>query len=132
MTIPVLIVDDSPIMRAMMRKALALSGHPSEQILEAADGVEALELLRAGKASLVLADIHMPRMTGIELIEQMAKDPTLSELPVVVVSSDAGPQYQERLIALGVRAILRKPFRPEQVRAIIRNLSTEPSNRSKS
>jgi two-component system, chemotaxis family, chemotaxis protein CheY len=132
MTIPVLIVDDSPIMRAMMRKALALSGHPSEQILEAADGVEALELLRAGKASLVLADIHMPRMTGIELIEQMAKDPTLSELPVVVVSSDAGPQYQERLIALGVRAILRKPFRPEQVRAIIRNLSTEPLNKSKS
>jgi two-component system chemotaxis response regulator CheY len=132
MTIPVLIVDDSPIMRAMMRKALALSGHPSEQILEAADGVEALELLRAGKASLVLADIHMPRMTGIELIEQMAKDPILSELPVVVVSSDAGPQYQERLVALGVRAILRKPFRPEQVRAIIRNLSTEPSNKSQS
>jgi two-component system chemotaxis response regulator CheY len=131
MTIPVLIVDDSPIMRAMMRKALDLSGHPSEEILEAADGVEALELLRAGKASLVLADIHMPRMTGIELIEQMAKDPTLRQLPVVVVSSDAGPQYQEKLLALGVRAILRKPFRPEQVRAIIRNLSTEPSNTSK-
>jgi two-component system chemotaxis response regulator CheY len=131
MTVPVLIVDDSPIMRAMMRKALDLSGQPDEQILEAADGLDALEILRAGRASLVFADIHMPRMTGIELIEKMAEDPALNAIPVVVVSSDAGPSYQKRLQALGVRAILRKPFRPEQVRAIVRHLSVETTTASK-
>jgi two-component system, chemotaxis family, chemotaxis protein CheY len=131
MTVPVLIVDDSPIMRAMMRKALDLSGQPSDQVFEAADGVEALELLAAGKAKLVFADIHMPRMTGVELIEKMSQDPRFSDLPVVVVSSDAGVVNQEKLKALGVKAILRKPFRPEQVRAVIRSLTDTPTTEGK-
>ncbi|MGC4000673.1 MAG: response regulator [Anaeromyxobacter sp.] len=126
MTVPVLIVDDSPIMRAMMRKALDLSGQPAEQVFEASDGLEALEWLERTDTSIVFADLHMPRMTGLELIERMTQDPKLKHLPVVVVSSDAGAKYQEQLQSLGVRAILRKPFRPEQIRAVIRSLSKDP------
>ena len=129
MTVPVLIVDDSPIMRAMMRKALDISGQPPEHVLEACDGIEALELLAKGNVSIVFADLHMPRMTGLELIEKMTQDPRLKDLPVVVVSSDAGVKYQEQLQALGVKAILRKPFRPEQIRAVIRSLSQTPRER---
>jgi CheY-like chemotaxis protein len=73
MTVPILIVDDSPIMRAMMRKALDLSGQPSEQVFEASDGLEALEWLERADTSIVFADLHMPRMTGIELIERWPK-----------------------------------------------------------
>lgn len=128
MTVPVLVVDDSPIMRAMMRKSLALNGQPSEQVLEASDGLEALKVLRGGGVAIVFADLHMPNMTGFELIEAMAKDPKLKDVPVVVVSSDAGELHKEQLVQLGVRAILRKPFRPEQLRAVIRSLSqTNPT-----
>lgn len=123
MTHPILIVDDSPIMRAMMRKALGLIGYFGDQIGEASDGVSALDWLATATPSLIFADIHMPRMTGIELIETLAADPKRSSLPVVVVSSDAGANFRDQLLALGVRAVLRKPFRPEQVRAIIRGIN---------
>jgi CheY-like chemotaxis protein len=125
MTVPVLIVDDSPIMRAMLKKALNLSGHSPETVCEASDGVEALERLAQGKVEVVFADIHMPRMTGLELIERMAGDPRYKSVAVVVVSSDATEKHQEQLIRCGVRAILRKPFRPEQIRAVIRSLSKD-------
>ncbi len=125
MTVPVLIVDDSPIMRAMLKKALDLSGHAPESVCEASDGVEALERLAEGAVSIVFADIHMPRMNGLELIEQMSNDPRYKSVAVVVVSSDATEKHQDQLTKCGVRAILRKPFRPEQIRAVIRSLSKE-------
>jgi CheY-like chemotaxis protein len=125
MTVPVLIVDDSPIMRAMLKKALDLSGHALSSVHEAGDGIEALEYLAKGKVSIVFADIHMPRMGGLELIEKMSLDPRYESLAVVVVSSDATEKHQERLMKLGVRAILRKPFRPEQIRALIRSLTKD-------
>jgi CheY-like chemotaxis protein len=123
MTVPVLIVDDSPIMRAMLKKALDLSGHSGDSVREAGDGVEALECLADGEVSIVFADIHMPRMNGLELIEEMSQDPRYKSVAVVVVSSDATEKHQEQLTKLGVRAILRKPFRPEQIRAVIRSLT---------
>jgi two-component system chemotaxis response regulator CheY len=123
MTVPILIVDDSPVMRAMLRKAIELSGQPAEQIFEASDGLDALDWLSQGSASIVFTDLHMPRVTGFELIEKMSQDPKLKSLPVVVVSSDVGTQHREQLRALGVRLVLRKPFRPEQIRAVIRSLS---------
>jgi CheY-like chemotaxis protein len=123
MTVPVLIVDDSPIMRAMLKKALDLSGHSPDSVREAGDGIEALECLASGQVSIVFADIHMPRMTGLELIEKMSNDPRYKSVAVVVVSSDATERHQEQLMKAGVRAVLRKPFRPEQIRAIIRDLT---------
>jgi len=127
MTASVLIVDDSPIMRAMLKKALDLSGHAPESVCEACDGVEALAQLSKGEVSIVFADIHMPRMTGLELIERMSQDPRYKSVAVVVVSSDATEKHQEELVKWGVRAVLRKPFRPEQIRAVIRSLSKDMS-----
>jgi two-component system chemotaxis response regulator CheY len=124
MTVPVLIVDNSSVMRAMLRKALNLSGC-AEGVLEAADGSEALERLLQGGVELVFADIHMPGMDGLELIERMAQHPSLRQVPVIVVSSDTTDPVMRKLKQLGVRAVLRKPFRPEQVRALIRNLTSE-------
>lgn len=117
---PVLVVDDSPIIRAMLKKALVLSGQRPDDIAEASNGIEALQQLEKGPVGLMLADIHMPGMGGLELIERMAADPRFQATPVVVVSSDAGKQHEARLLALGVRAVLRKPFRPEQIRAVLR------------
>jgi two-component system, chemotaxis family, chemotaxis protein CheY len=132
MTVPVLIVDDSPIMRAMLKKALDLSGHSPDTVCEACDGIEALERLAEGHVEIVFADIHMPRMTGLELIEKMARDPRYKSVAVVVVSSDATEKHQEQLVKCGVRAILRKPFRPEQIRAVIRSLAKDRKVESES
>jgi two-component system chemotaxis response regulator CheY len=125
MTAPVLIVDDSPIMRSMLKKALDLSGHSLDAVCEAGDGVEALEYLAKDQVAIVFADIHMPRMNGLELIDHMSRDPRYRSVAVVVVSSDATEQHQADFIKWGVRAVLRKPFRPEQIRAVIRSLSKD-------
>lgn len=130
MTVPVLIVDDSSIMRAMLRKAIDLSGYAAENVMEAADGAEALERLLKGGIELVIADLQMPGMNGIQLIEKMAEHPSLKAVPVVVVSSDATDVLVPKLKQLGVRAVLRKPFRPEQIRALLRNLAKGKESRS--
>jgi CheY-like chemotaxis protein len=123
MIAPILIVDDSAVTRSVLRKALELSGHPSDQIVEVTDGLEAFEWLSKNNALLVFTDLHMPRMTGIELIEKMTQDARMKSVRVVVISSDAGLQYRNRLCELGVQVVLRKPFRPEQIRAVLRMLS---------
>jgi CheY-like chemotaxis protein len=115
-------------MRAMLKKALDLSGQSPSAVCEASDGLEALEYLATEKVSVVFADIHMPRMNGLELIESMSNDPRFRSVAVVVVSSDPTEKHQEQLTKLGVRAILRKPFRPEQIRALIRKLEKEQND----
>jgi putative nucleotidyltransferase with HDIG domain len=111
----ILVVDDSSIIRQMVGKSLSLAGLPPHEVLQACDGVQAMELLRDRRleVALVLADIHMPRMTGTDLVAHMANDIELRRIPVVIMSSDGNIANQERLKQLGVRALLKKPFRPE-------------------
>lgn len=122
MTVEVLIVDDSPIMRAVLRRTLEMCGHPTEDIYEAADGIEALKCLRGRDIAIALVDIHMPRMNGLELVRQMNVEPRLRSVIVAVVSTDAHRKDLMPFVALGVRARVRKPFSPEQVRDVFRSL----------
>jgi putative nucleotidyltransferase with HDIG domain len=117
----ILVVDDSSIIRQMVGKSLSLAGLPPHQVFQASDGVQALELLRdkSHQFALVLADIHMPRMTGTALVANMVADADLKHIPVVIMSSDGNNANHERLKQLGVRALLKKPFRPEQLGAVV-------------
>jgi len=127
----ILVVDDSSIIRQMVCKSLSLAGLPPYQITEASDGAEALAILlkKERTFSLVLADIHMPKMTGTQLVAAMASDESLKSVPVVVISSDSNSANQTKLHALGVRALLKKPFRPEQIRAIVHPILTDEAKR---
>lgn len=120
----ILVVDDSAIIRKMVGKSLALAGLPAYSITEAGDGVEALSRLEqsAPAIDLVLADIHMPKMTGLELVRKMSSNPALKDVPVVIISSDGNTANHDLLRTLGVRALLKKPFRPEQIRTIVQPL----------
>jgi two-component system chemotaxis response regulator CheY len=109
----VLIVDDSPAMRKVIRRVLALSGFSTGACLEAGDGLEALDVLEHEAVDLVLTDVNMPNMNGEELIEKMSEHPTYQTLPVLVISTDRSDQRLCRMLALGARGYITKPFAPK-------------------
>ena len=126
MSYNVLIVDDSSITRKVVSRAVSLSGLNLGNIYEAKDGIEALEILNREWIDLVLADLNMPRMSGVELVEQMAADDRLEGTPVIVITSDRNQQRLSELIRRGVRTHINKPFRPETLRDALRSVLGEP------
>lgn len=121
-TLRALIVDDSPIMRRMIARALELSGLRVDPIHEAASGEQALQLASDSWVDIVLCDVHMPGMDGVELVRRMSEDPLLSDVPVVMISSDRGSARAAELEALGIRGYLHKPFQPEALGRIVRQV----------
>ena len=115
----VLIVDDSPAMRAFVRRVIELSGFDLSDCYEASDGTEALELLRAEWVDAILTDINMPHMDGEEFLKQLAADDMMRSIPVIVISTDATTSRINRLTALGARGYVTKPFLPEQLREVL-------------
>lgn len=115
----ILIVDDSKIIRAMVKKNIEMAGLPVASIHEAGNGEEALAVMADAWIDVVFADIHMPRMNGIEMVERMSADNILVSIPVVMVSSDRSQAHIDRLNNLGIRAYIKKPFRPESFRDVV-------------
>ncbi len=118
----VLIVDDSATTRTIVAKALRHSGISLGEVFNASDGVEALELLKHEWVDIVFADLNMPRMSGVEMVEHMADSDLLATIPVVIVSTEGRQERIDALLNRGVAAFLRKPFTPEQVGETARKL----------
>jgi two-component system chemotaxis response regulator CheY len=115
MSYSLLLVDDSPLIRKMVKRTLSLAKLDVGCCYEASNGREALELLQKEWVDLVFADIHMPVMNGMELIETMAKDEVLSKIPVVVLTAERSEPALARLRGLGIHRHIPKPFTPEVV-----------------
>lgn len=116
----ILIVDDSATTRAMIKRIVGLCGVDVASVLEAADGAQGLAVLRQnGGADLVLADLHMPNMGGVEMTQQILADPKLRHVPVVIVSADPNLSRIEELKGRGVKGYLGKPFTPESFREVL-------------
>lgn len=115
----ILVVDDSKVIRAVIKKTLGLAGVEIDNLYEAQNGKEALTILREQQVDLVFSDIHMPEMNGMEMIEQMAGDGALRDIPVIVVSSEGSKERVGELLDKGARAYIRKPFTPELVRDLV-------------
>lgn len=115
----ILIVDDSSTTRAMISRILNLSKLPIGQLYEAGNGQEALESLAQNWIDLVITDINMPQMNGLELVRRMAADRQLSTTPVIVISTEGSEERINELKALGIAGFLRKPFTPEAVRDLV-------------
>ncbi len=122
MSLNVLIVDDSAVMRTMVAKTLRASGLPIGQALEAANGREGLEVLAENWIDMVFVDINMPVMGGEEMIEKIRANPTWSDLPIVVISTEGSKARIESLRAKGTEFV-HKPFSPEIVRDVVANLT---------
>lgn len=115
----VLIVDDSDTVRAVIIKTLSVAEIPVNEIYQAANGQQALDILAGNWVDLVFADINMPVMTGIEMVERMAADGLLQTIPVVIVSTEGSRTRIEDLKGKGVSAYIRKPFTPELLKQVV-------------
>jgi two-component system, chemotaxis family, chemotaxis protein CheY len=119
MAFNVLIVDDSATVRDIIAKTLRMAGLRIGDVHHAANGREALTILAGQWIDIVFADVNMPVMNGVEMVEQMAKDGLLATIPVVIVSSDGSATRVEQLKAKGVSAYVHKPFTPELLRSVV-------------
>jgi two-component system, chemotaxis family, chemotaxis protein CheY len=117
-----LIIDDSAVMRKVIERALRQSGLGITEILEASNGEEALGVLRADNASptkigLILSDINMPVMDGLQFLEAR-RDQRLAEgVPVVMITTEGSEPFVLRAIAAGAQGYICKPFTADQVKA---------------
>ena len=118
----ILIVDDSAIVRAVVEKTLRMCGVDVGEVYKAGNGREALELLDKNWVDIVFADINMPEMNGIEMVERMSGAGLLKTIPVVIVSTERSVTRVAELKAKGVRAYLNKPFTPESIKEVVDEL----------
>ena len=112
----VLIVDDSSVMRKIVMRALVQAGLEFSSVLEAADGSEALAHVSARPVDLILTDISMPVMDGLEFLRQMRERQLAVGVPVVMITTEGSEQHVLAAIEMGARGYIRKPFTPEQVK----------------
>ncbi len=117
-----LVVDDSFVARDVITKVVYLSGVPVKEVFQAANGEEALGMLRSHQIDLVFSDINMPVMSGIELLDRMAADSVLKLVPVVVISTEGSATRIDQFMQKGARGYLRKPFTPEAIRKLLNSV----------
>ena len=114
--IKVLIVDDSAVMRKIVERALRQGGLDLGEVLEAGNGAEALVAVRKGGLDLILSDINMPVMDGLEFLRNVATEDLAKGVPVVMITTEGSESRVVEALSAGARGYLRKPFTPEQVK----------------
>ena len=118
----VLIVDDSATMRRMVERAIEMAALDVGKIYEAATGIEALAQLAEHDVAAIVLDINMPTMNGIQLLTRMKQNERLKDIPIVVASTEGSDERIGQMVKLGAFGYVRKPFRPEQLRDVLKPL----------
>jgi two-component system chemotaxis response regulator CheY len=114
--IRILIVDDSSVMRKIVERALRQAGLDGLAVHEAGSGVEGLEVLKSGPVDLILSDINMPAMDGLEFLRQIRAQNLAVGIPVVMITTESSEEHVKQAIEAGARGYIRKPFTAEQVK----------------
>lgn len=118
----VLVVDDSAMMRKVVLRILKMADVDFEIALEAGDGLEALALLRENRVALIMCDINMPAMSGLQLLEKIKEENLAVGVPIVMVTTESSePQVRQAILA-GARGYIRKPFTVEHIKNNVRPL----------
>jgi two-component system chemotaxis response regulator CheY len=112
----VLIVDDSAAIRKILQRVLRQAEIPIGSVFEAGDGVEALSVLAAKSVGLILSDINMPNMDGLELLSKVKANESWKKLPMVMVSTEGSQAKVLEAVGLGAAGDVRKPFTAEQIK----------------
>ena len=112
----VLIVDDSAAIRKILVRVLGQTDLPIGQVHEAADGVEALKSLRQADIGLVLSDINMPNMDGLQFLTKVRATPEWQNLPVIMITTEGSQAKVLEAVQLGAQGYVRKPFTAEQIK----------------
>jgi two-component system, chemotaxis family, chemotaxis protein CheY len=119
MPVNVLIVDDSAVMRTLIKRVAVLSEAPIGTMYEASNGREALQILEQYDIQAVFTDITMPVMNGTELLREIARRDCWDHVVRVIISTDGSAARRAEVEDLAVKAYLEKPFRPEAIRDVL-------------
>jgi len=112
----VLIVDDSSVMRKIVGRSLRQAGLEMQEVLEASNGSEALTVAREHPLDLILTDINMPMMDGLEFVRQLRRIEAAKDIPVIMVTTEAGEAHVVQALSSGASGYIRKPFTPDQIK----------------
>jgi two-component system, chemotaxis family, chemotaxis protein CheY len=121
----VLIVDDSSTMRNVIKKVLRLTGISFGSCLEASNGKEALDVLETNWVDLILSDINMPVMDGYGLLRALKAQPSYNDVPVLLITTESNESRLKEAMHLGAKGYIHKPFTPETVRSLVREVMGE-------
>jgi|SRR5580658_930023 two-component system chemotaxis response regulator CheY len=116
MAIRALIVDDSSVMRKIVERSLLQAGLEMSQVFQAGNGAEALAVLEENRVDLILCDINMPVMDGLEFIKRLPEVENAKDVPVVMITTEGSEAHVVQALSCGARGYIRKPFTPEQVK----------------
>ncbi len=117
----ILIVDASKFMRDYIHKSLKNKGY--NNIIEAVDGKNALDTLMEYKVDLVISELNMPKVNGLELIKALSNHSELKHIPVMVIKSDDSIEMFEQSLKFGVKDYIEKPFTPSEIDLKIKGLA---------
>ena len=115
MGLNVLIVDDSVAIRMILQRALRHTELPLDKVFEAGDGCAALEVLKNQKVNVILSDINMPNMDGLELLAALKDNEEWAALPVVLISTEGSQTKVMEALRLGAKGFIKKPFAPDEI-----------------
>ncbi|HXM21924.1 MAG TPA: response regulator [Terriglobales bacterium] len=116
MPIRALIIDDSSVMRKIVERSLRHAGIDLTKVFEAGNGAEALAVLQENPVDLILCDINMPVMDGLEFIKQLPGVANAIDVPVVMITTEGSESHVVQALSCGARGYIRKPFTAEQVK----------------
>jgi two-component system chemotaxis response regulator CheY len=111
-----LIVDDSSVMRKIVERSLRQAGLETLVVFEAGSGLDGLELLKTQQVDLILSDINMPSMDGLEFLRQLRAQNLAPNVPVVMITTESSEEHVKQAILAGAQGYIRKPFTAEQVK----------------
>jgi two-component system chemotaxis response regulator CheY len=127
MSIRALIVDDSSVMRKIVERCLRQAGMDLGQVLEASNGAEGLALVSENTFDLILSDINMPVMDGLEFVRRLKEMDNAKNVPIVMITTEGGEKSVLEALSLGAKGYIRKPFTPDQVKEhVIPVLRSQP------
>jgi two-component system chemotaxis response regulator CheY len=116
MALDVLIVDDSAAIRKILNRVLVQAEVPLGKVHEASDGIEALEKLKTEKVGLILSDINMPNMDGIEFLTRLKADEAYKDVPILMVTTEGSQAKVMQALELGAAGYVKKPFTADQIK----------------
>ena len=117
-----LIVDDSSVMRKIVERSLRQAGLDALVVFEAGSGIEALEVLKTRKVDLILSDINMPSMDGLEFVRQLGSQQLAVGVPIVMITTESSEEHVKQAILAGAKGYIRKPFTADQVKQRVLSL----------
>jgi len=112
----VLIVDDSVAIRMILARALRRTDLPLDQVFEAGDGCAAIEILKNQKVGVILSDINMPNMDGLQFLAELKATGQSAGVPVVMISTESTQSKVMEAVRLGAKGFIKKPFEADEIR----------------